>query len=94
MVRKILVFDTTLRDGEQVPGAKLNVYEKIEVAKQLKKLNVDIIEAGFPASSQGDFLAVQEIAKKVGQTNEVMITALARAVQNDIDAVYNSVKLA
>jgi len=94
MVRRILVFDTTLRDGEQVPGAKLNVYEKVEVAKQLKKLNVDIIEAGFPASSQGDFLAVQEIAKKVGQSDDLMITALARAVKHDIDAVYNSVKLA
>ncbi|URN94400.1 MAG: 2-isopropylmalate synthase [Candidatus Pristimantibacillus lignocellulolyticus] len=94
MSRKILVFDTTLRDGEQVPGAKLNMYEKVEVAKQLKKLQVDIIEAGFPASSQGDFLAVQEVAKKVGQSDNIMITALARAVKSDIDAVYQSVKLA
>ncbi|NLU32799.1 MAG: 2-isopropylmalate synthase [Clostridiaceae bacterium] len=90
MMRKIMVLDTTLRDGEQVPGAKLNLYEKLEIATQLKKLNVDIIEAGFPASSAGDFKAVAEIAKKVG--DEVMITALARAVKNDIDAVYHSVK--
>lgn len=94
MARRILVFDTTLRDGEQVPGAKLNQYEKVEIAKQLKKLRVDIIEAGFPSSSAGDFNAVKEIAKQVGNTDDVMITALARAVKEDIDAVYNSVKYA
>lgn len=94
MTRKILMFDTTLRDGEQVPGAKLNLHEKLEVAQQLKKLNVDIIEAGFSASSTGDFNAVKEIAMKVGNTDDVMITALARAVKADIDAVYNSVKYA
>lgn len=92
MARKIWVFDTTLRDGEQVPGAKLNQYEKLEVAQQLKKLGVDIIEAGFPASSTGDFNAVKEIAATVGNTDDMMITALARAVKSDIDAVYNSVK--
>ena len=92
MSRKIWVFDTTLRDGEQVPGAKLNLYEKLEVAHQLKKLKVDIIEAGFPASSEGDFNAVKEIAKQVGNTNDITITALARAVKADIDAVYHSVK--
>ncbi|MGG3449878.1 2-isopropylmalate synthase [Domibacillus aminovorans] len=94
MTRKIWVFDTTLRDGEQVPGAKLNLYEKLEVAQQLKKLKVDIIEAGFPASSAGDFNAVKEIAMKVGNTEDTIITALARAVKADIDAVYNSVKYA
>ncbi|OAH57943.1 MULTISPECIES: 2-isopropylmalate synthase [Bacillaceae] len=94
MTRKIWVFDTTLRDGEQVPGAKLNLYEKLEVAQQLKKLKVDIIEAGFPASSAGDFNAVREIAMKVGNTEDTIITALARAVKADIDAVYNSVKYA
>lgn len=94
MSRKIWVFDTTLRDGEQVPGAKLNLYEKLEVAHQLKKLQVDMIEAGFPASSAGDFHAVKEIAQKVGNTDELMITALARAVKADIDAVYNSIKYA
>lgn len=94
MSRKIWVFDTTLRDGEQVPGAKLNLYEKVEIAQQLKKLGVDIIEAGFPASSQGDFDAVQAVAQKVGNTSDIMITALARAVQADIDSVYNAVKYA
>lgn len=94
MSRKIWVFDTTLRDGEQVPGAKLNIYEKVEVAQQLKKLQVDIIEAGFPASSTGDFQAVKEVAVKVGNTDDLIITALARAVKLDIDAVYNSVKYA
>ena len=92
MSRKIWVFDTTLRDGEQVPGAKLNLPEKLEIAQQLKKLQVDIIEAGFPASSDGDFKAVSEIAKKVGNTDNIMITALARAVKEDIDSVYHSIK--
>ncbi|MES5266743.1 2-isopropylmalate synthase [Priestia megaterium] len=94
MRRKIWMFDTTLRDGEQVPGAKLNLYEKLEVAQQLKKLKVDIIEAGFPSSSAGDFNAVKEIAMKIGNTDDTIITALARAVKTDIDAVYNSVKYA
>lgn len=92
MNRKIIVLDTTLRDGEQVPGAKLNVQQKLEFAQQLKRLNVDIIEAGFPASSAGDFQAVQEIVRTVG--DKVSITALARAVKSDIDAVYESIKLA
>lgn len=92
MNRQIIVLDTTLRDGEQVPGAKLNMQQKLEMAEQLKRLNVDIIEAGFPASSRGDFEAVQAIAKKVG--DQVGITALARAVKTDIDAVYESIKLA
>ncbi|GAA4861704.1 2-isopropylmalate synthase [Paenibacillus vulneris] len=92
MNRKIIVLDTTLRDGEQVPGAKLNMHQKIEIAQQLKRLNVDIIEAGFPASSQGDFQAVQEIARTFGDS--VSITALARAVRTDIDAVYQSIKAA
>lgn len=94
MSRKFWVFDTTLRDGEQVPGAKLNLYEKLEVAKQLKKLQVDMIEAGFPSSSTGDFNAVKEIARKVGNSDDLIITALARAVKSDIEAVYNSVKYA
>jgi len=66
-MRKIYIFDTTLRDGEQVPGAKLNLTEKIEVAKELVKLHVDMVEAGFPSSSQGDFEAVRAISKAVGQ---------------------------
>lgn len=92
MTKKILVFDTTLRDGEQVPGAKLNLYEKVEIAQQLKKLGVDIIEAGFPASSNGDFEAVKAVAERVGNTSDIMITALARAVKADIDSVYHAVK--
>ena len=90
MNRRVLVLDTTLRDGEQVPGAKLNIYEKLTIAHQLKKLNVDIIEAGFSASSQGDFDAVQRIANEI--KDGPMITALARAVKGDIDAVYDSIK--
>ncbi|MUG23351.1 2-isopropylmalate synthase [Paenibacillus macerans] len=92
MNRKIIVLDTTLRDGEQVPGAKLNVQQKLEFAQQLKRLRVDIIEAGFPASSQGDFQAVREIARSMGDS--VGITALARAVKSDIDAVYESIRIA
>lgn len=92
MSEKIIMLDTTLRDGEQVPGAKLNVHQKVEFAQQLKRLQVDMIEAGFPASSEGDFQAVQEIARSVGDA--VSITALARAVKGDIDAVYNSIKIA
>lgn len=68
MNRNIIVLDTTLRDGEQVPGAKLNVNQKVEFAQQLKRLNVDIIEAGFPASSAGDFNAVREIVRTVGDS--------------------------
>lgn len=79
---KIFIFDTTLRDGEQSPGATMNIQEKIEVARQLAKLNVDIIEAGFPFSSPGDFEAVKLIATEVqGPT----ICGLARAVKSDID---------
>ena len=92
MTRKIWMFDTTLRDGEQVPGAKLNLYEKLEVARALKKLQVDIIEARVPASSQGDFNSVKQIATEIGNTDDIMITALARAVKSDIDSVYESVK--
>ena len=75
---KIYIFDTTLRDAEQVPGCQLNTIEKIEVARQLERLGVDIIEAGFPASSPGDFNSVVEISKAV--TNPT-ICALTRAVR-------------
>ncbi|MFW6035404.1 MAG: 2-isopropylmalate synthase [Halothermotrichaceae bacterium] len=92
--RKIHVLDTTLRDGEQVPGAKLNLKEKLEVARQLGRLKVDTIEAGFPASSPGDLEAVKQIAKEVGTEEGPIITGLARAVKEDIDAVYESVKYA
>ncbi len=78
MSRKIYVFDTTLRDGEQVPGAKLNLNEKLEVAEQIAKMKVDMMEVGFPSSSQGDFEAGQAISRKIGK--DVWIAALGRAV--------------
>jgi 2-isopropylmalate synthase len=83
---RILIFDTTLRDGEQSPGATMNVEEKLAIAKQLARLKVDIIEAGFPFSSQGDFEAVQKIAAQVGIPDGPTICALARANKNDIKA--------
>ena len=88
---KIYIFDTTLRDGEQVPGAKLNLNEKLRIAKQLEILGVDFIEAGFPSSSKGDFEAVKAVAQLI---KKPVVTALARAVREDIDAVYESVKYA
>ena len=88
-MERIIIFDTTLRDGEQSPGATMNIDEKIEIAKQLAKLGVDVIEAGFPASSPGDFNAVKYIADNIkGPT----IAGLARANKKDIDAVWNAVK--
>ena len=92
MSRKIYVFDTTLRDGEQVPGAKLNLEEKLDVAVQIAKMKVDMMEVGFPSSSKGDFEAVKAISKKIGK--DVCIAALGRAVESDIDAIYQSIKLA
>ncbi len=90
MSRKIYVLDTTLRDGEQVPGAKLNLREKLDIAKELVRLKVDMMEVGFPSSSQGDFEAVKAISKVVGQ--DIVVTALGRAVKSDIDAIYGSLK--
>jgi 2-isopropylmalate synthase len=87
---KILIFDTTLRDGEQSPGAKLNVEEKLRIAKQLAKLKVDIIEAGFPFSSKGDFEAVQQIATQVGTIDGPKICGLARASAKDIKAAADA----
>jgi 2-isopropylmalate synthase len=89
MAEKVIVFDTTLRDGEQVPGAKLAMEQKLEIARQLAALGVDVIEAGFPASSPGDFAAVQAVAKNV---KGPIITGLARAVKKDIDALWEAVK--
>ncbi len=86
---KIYLFDSTLRDGEQTPGARLNLDEKVEVARQLARLNVDIIEAGFPISSPGELKAVQEISRQVkGPT----ICGLARAVKDDLDAAWEAIK--
>ncbi|OKS87826.1 2-isopropylmalate synthase [Mucilaginibacter polytrichastri] len=88
---RVYVFDTTLRDGEQVPGCQLTTPEKIEIARELELLGVDIIEAGFPASSPGDFQSVVEIAKAV---NNPTICALTRAHQKDIDAAVEALKYA
>ncbi len=82
MSDKVYIFDTTLRDGEQVPGCQLNNEEKVIIAKALEQLGVDVIEAGFPISSPGDFKSVVEISKNV---SEPIITALSRAVEKDID---------
>ncbi len=88
-MRKIKIFDTTLRDGEQSPGASMNVDEKIQVAKQLVKLRVDIIEAGFPIASPGDFDAVKRIANEIGGST---IAGLARAREEDITRAWNAIK--
>lgn len=88
---KIYIFDTTLRDGEQVPGCQLTTVEKIEVAKELELLGVDIIEAGFPISSPGDFQSVVEISKAVSAPT---ICALTRAVQGDIDCAVQALQYA
>ena len=86
---KIIIFDTTLRDGEQAAGGTLNIREKLDIAKQLEKLNVDVIEAGFPISSPGDFEAVRLIAKEI---RTPVICALARAIPQDIDRAWEAVK--
>ncbi len=88
---RVLIFDTTLRDGEQSPGATMNVAEKLAVAKQLARLNVDIIEAGFPFASPGDFEAVQTIAGEVGTPQGPIICGLARATKGDIEAAARAV---
>jgi len=98
---KLVFFDTTLRDGEQSPGATLNVDEKVEIAKQLSALGVDVCEAGFPIASNGDFEAVKRIAQEVGPLlvnrksgEEMVICGLARAVEGDIKRAYEAVKYA
>ncbi|MEN8155583.1 MAG: 2-isopropylmalate synthase [Bacteroidota bacterium] len=88
---RVYIFDTTLRDGEQVPGCQLNTIEKIEVAKALEELGVDVIEAGFPISSPGDFNSVVEISKAV---TEPTICGLTRAVKKDIEVAAESLKFA
>ena len=87
----LYIFDTTLRDGEQVPGCQLTTPEKIDIAKDLEKLGVDVIEAGFPVSSPGDFQSVIELSKAV---NDVIICALTRANQNDIKVAAEALKYA
>ncbi len=88
-VQKINIFDTTLRDGEQSAGVNLNLHEKLEIARQLERLNVDIIEAGFPAASKGDFESVRQVANIIKNAS---VTGLARSKQSDIDAVWEAVK--
>jgi 2-isopropylmalate synthase len=89
---RIRIFDTTLRDGEQAPGAALNIDEKLTIARQLGRLGVDIIEAGFPYSSPGDFEAVQKIAETVGVENGPIICGLARTTRQDIQAAADALK--
>ncbi|WP_266369062.1 2-isopropylmalate synthase [Tellurirhabdus rosea] len=91
MSQRIYIFDTTLRDGEQVPGCQLTTEEKVVVAKELERLGVDIIEAGFPISSPGDFRSVTEISKAVSEST---ICALSRAKEGDIDAAAQALKYA
>ncbi|KAJ2763972.1 2-isopropylmalate synthase (Alpha-isopropylmalate synthase) (Alpha-IPM synthetase), partial [Coemansia nantahalensis] len=102
---KLIIFDTTLRDGEQSPGVTLSADEKVEIARQLARLGVDVIEAGFPIASPGDFNAVKRIAQEVGpqmegregegRTNSpVVICGLARCTQNDIQTAFDAVKFA
>src|ERR1700674_3469577 len=86
---RVFIFDTTLRDGEQSPGFHLDANSKLRIARQLEKLGVDVIEAGFPISSPGDFEACRRIAREI---RSATVTALARAVREDIDAVWGAIK--
>ncbi|MBM7853887.1 2-isopropylmalate synthase [Desulfohalotomaculum tongense] len=89
MNNRVYLFDTTLRDGEQSPGVSLNAAEKVQIARQLAKMGIDVIEAGFPVTSQGDFAAVQAVARAVKGS---AVAALARANFNDIDKAWEAVK--
>ena len=90
MSKRIYIFDTTLRDGEQTPGISLNVQEKVEIAAQLERLGVDAIEAGFPIASRGDFEAVKAIAQNI---RKPVIVGLARAVKKDIDRAWEALNM-
>ncbi len=92
MTRKIHIFDTTLRDGEQSPGASMNTEEKLVIAQQLIRMGVDVIEAGFPISSPGDFRSVQEIGRIAG--DDCVVCGLTRAVEKDIDRAAEALKTA
>ncbi|MCK5011525.1 MAG: 2-isopropylmalate synthase, partial [Deltaproteobacteria bacterium] len=89
MLEKVVFFDTTLRDGEQSPGFSMNIPEKLRMAKQLEKLGVDIIEAGFPIASQGDFEAVKLISESISKSQ---VAGLARANNKDIDRAWEAVQ--
>jgi 2-isopropylmalate synthase len=92
VTRKIDIFDTTLRDGEQSPGASMNTEEKLVIARELLRMNVDVIEAGFPISSPGDFESVQKIAELAG--GDAVVCALTRAIDKDIDAAADALRTA
>ena len=89
---RIIIFDTTLRDGEQSPGATLNVEEKLEIARSLARLGVDVIEAGFAFASPGDFEAVQKVAQTVGTEDGPIICSLARAIKADIKSAAEALE--
>lgn len=91
MKERVFIFDTTLRDGEQVPGCQLNTIEKVQVAKALETLGVDVIEAGFPVSSPGDFASVQALSKAL---TDPVVCALTRSVQKDIDVAADALRYA
>ncbi len=91
MSRQVKIFDTTLRDGEQAPGCSMNLNEKLEVARRLELLRVDVIEAGFAVSSPGDFESVSAVAEKI---KDCTVASLARCVKKDIDTAYNALKKA
>jgi 2-isopropylmalate synthase len=91
MAERIFIFDTTLRDGEQSPGATMNKQEKLQLARQLEKLGVDIIEAGFPTSSEGDWAGVNQIAREI---KNARVVGLARAVAEDIESAWRAVEAA
>jgi len=89
MSQFVKIFDTTLRDGEQSPGFSMNVGEKIRVAKRLERMGVDVIEAGFPVASQGDFEAVQAISAEL---KEAVVAGLARANSADVDRAWQAIQ--
>jgi len=91
MSDRIIIFDTTLRDGEQSPGASMNLEEKLQVARQLERMNVDVIEAGFPIASEGDFEAVRAVAKAMKRTQ---VAGLCRASKKDIDRAWEALQVA
>ena len=88
---KLIIFDTTMRDGEQSPGAAMTKEEKLRIARQLERMHVDVIEAGFPASSPGDFDAVQAVARAIKDST---ICGLARANENDVRRCGEAIKVA
>ncbi len=91
MENRVLIFDTTLRDGEQSPGYSMNLEEKLEIAKQLERMRVDVIEAGFPISSEGDYLAVREVSRQVKHSS---VAGLCRTKRQDIDRAWEALQYA